>query len=86
MRDLYREGLYLIASKVIIININRRIADLYATNSQAFVNIMMLEELGLVVDDSNPLWNGIVTFISFVVFGFLPLIPYIIGYGIKKDD
>jgi hypothetical protein len=26
-----------------------RLSDLYATNSQAFVNIMMLEELGLVV-------------------------------------
>lgn len=47
---------------------------------------MMLEELGLVVDDSNPFWNGVVTFFSFVLFGFLPLIPYVIGYGIKKDD
>ena len=47
---------------------------------------MMLEELGLVVDDSNPFWNGVVTFISFVLFGFLPLIPYVIGYGIEKDN
>lgn len=47
---------------------------------------MMLEELGLVVDDSNPLLNGVVTFISFCIFGFLPLIPYVIGYGIQKDD
>ncbi len=47
---------------------------------------MMLEELGLVVDDSNPLWNGIVTFLSFALFGFLPLIPYVIGYGIRKDN
>ena len=47
---------------------------------------MMLEELGLVVDDSNPLINGVVTFISFAVFGFLPLVPYVIGYGIQKDD
>lgn len=34
-------------------NKSRRIAELYSTNSQAFVNIMMLEELGLVVNDSN---------------------------------
>ena len=47
---------------------------------------MMLEELGLVVDDSSPFWNGVVTFFSFVLFGFLPLIPYVIGYGIRKDD
>ncbi len=30
---------------------SNRIADLYSTNKQAFVNIMMLEELGLVVED-----------------------------------
>lgn len=46
----------------------------------------MLEELGLVVDDSNPFWNGVVTFLSFVLFGFIPLIPYVISYGIKKDN
>lgn len=64
----------------------RRIAELYSTNTQAFVNIMMLEELGLVVDDSSPFWNGVVTLISFIVFGFLPLIPYVISAGIQKDN
>ena len=39
---------------------------------------MMLEELGLVVDDSSPLWGGVVTFFAFAIFGLLPLIPYII--------
>ena len=47
---------------------------------------MMLEELGLVVDDSDPFWNGVITLLSFILFGFLPLIPYVIGYGINKDD
>lgn len=46
----------------------------------------MLEELGLVVDDSNPMWNGLITFLSFALFGFVPIIPYVIGWGIKKDD
>ena len=64
----------------------RRIAELYSTNTQAFVNIMMLEELGLVVDDSSPFWNGVVTLISFIVFGFLSLIPYVISAGIQKDN
>lgn len=65
---------------------HRRLADLFATNSQAFVNIMMLEELGLVVDDSNPMINGFVTFLAFIILGFLPLFPYVIGYGGKHDD
>ena len=47
---------------------------------------MMLEELGLVVDDSNPMQNGLVTFVSFIVFGFLPIIPYVVSAGINKDD
>jgi VIT1/CCC1 family predicted Fe2+/Mn2+ transporter len=49
------------------------------------VNIMMLEELGLVVDDSNPKINGLITFLAFIMMGFLPLFPYIIGTGgLKK--
>jgi vacuolar iron transporter family protein len=47
---------------------------------------MMLEELGLVVDDSNPLTGGIITFFAFALFGLLPLIPYIIGSGIVHDE
>jgi VIT1/CCC1 family predicted Fe2+/Mn2+ transporter len=58
---------------------------LYATNDQAFVNIMMLEELGLVVDDSSPFWGGVVTFFAFAIFGLLPLIPFIIGASDKTQ-
>lgn len=48
---------------------------------------MMLEELGIVTDDSNPMWNAIVTFISFVLFGFLPIISFVVGEiaGIDKN-
>jgi hypothetical protein len=47
---------------------------------------MMLEELGLVVDDSSPLLGGIVTLLAFCICGVMPLIPYIVGTGVKKDD
>lgn len=65
---------------------SRRLADLFATNRQAFVNVMMLEELGLVVDDSNYVLNGFVNFFSFVILGFIPLIPYFVGYYGYKDN
>lgn len=42
--------------------------------------------MGLVVDDSSPLWGGVVTFFAFAIFGLLPLIPYIIGAGFNHDD
>ena len=48
---------------------------------------MMLEELGIVTDDSNPMWNALVTFISFILFGFLPIISFVVGEiaGIDKN-
>ena len=64
-----------------------RIADLIATNEQAFVNIMMLEELGLVViDDILALKCGIATLLSFMVLGALPALPYFIVYGISRSN
>lgn len=64
-----------------------RLAQLYATNSQAFVNIMMLEELGLVVGDEDDAKKcGVVTLISFILLGGIPVIPYIISWGIIGSD
>lgn len=64
-----------------------RIADLYATNKKAFVNIMMLEELQLVlIDPAVAVKCGIVTFFAFLIFGVLPVIPYIMSSGIMKQS
>ena len=46
----------------------------------------MLEELGLIVDDSSPFWNGVVTLLSFIIFGFFPLAPYIVSVGIHQNN
>ena len=45
-----------------------------------FVDVMMVEELGLMVpdDDENPWFDGFITFCSFVFFGFFPLLGYCI--------
>lgn len=63
-----------------------RIADLYSTNKKAFVNIMMLEELQLVtIDPVLAIKCGIMTFFAFLIFGVLPVIPYIVTSGIMKQ-
>lgn len=53
--------------------------ELQASDRQRWVNAMMLEELGMVKEDTNPFYNALATFLAFVVAGSLPLIIYIIG-------
>lgn len=46
---------------------------------------MMLEELQLVtIDPVVAIKCGIVTFFSFLIFGVLPVLPYIVSSGIMK--
>lgn len=40
---------------------------------------MMVEELNMVLNDENPIKNATVTFVAFLIFGFIPLIPYVGG-------
>jgi VIT1/CCC1 family predicted Fe2+/Mn2+ transporter len=54
-------------------------------NSKAWVDIMMVEELGIIVTDESPIKNALVTFGSFIACGICPLLPYIIGAIAKTD-
>lgn len=53
--------------------------SILAKNKIAWVDIMMVEELGLLPNEENPMKNALVTFISFVVFGLMPIIPFLIN-------
>lgn len=56
-----------------------QIARLYMKNPDYWTEFMMREELNMAnPEDHNPLYTGIATFISFVVFGSIPLVPYIV--------
>lgn len=50
-----------------------------------FVDHMVLQELGLVVPDAdaNPWCDGLVTFVSFMFFGIIPLLPYTAFYSLN---
>lgn len=39
---------------------------------EAWINIMMIEELELGGTEENPIKNALVTFISFILFGLVP--------------
>jgi VIT1/CCC1 family predicted Fe2+/Mn2+ transporter len=54
------------------------ITDIISKNKKAWVDIMMIEELGIIEEKESPLKNAVVTFFSFAFFGFIPLIAYVI--------
>jgi VIT1/CCC1 family predicted Fe2+/Mn2+ transporter len=58
----------------------KTLCEIYARNPEAWVSLMMAEELGLIVSDESPIKNALVTFISFELFGITPIIPFIIGH------
>ncbi|ETI31481.1 hypothetical protein F442_21389 [Phytophthora nicotianae P10297] len=52
-----------------------------AKYKEAFIDIMMVEELNImpVDDDDSPLMGGIITFVSFMLFGVIPLLSYLVN-------
>jgi len=52
------------------------------SDKDRWVDEMMIGELGIVPgEQDSPLKNGFTTFVSFVVAGSLPLVPYVFGIG-----
>ena len=65
------------------------ICKTYAKYPDAFIDLMMKEELELQVpgEDDNPWFDGFVTFSAFVFFGAFPLLSYaIFGSAGWQDD
>lgn len=52
-----------------------------ANYDKLFLDHMMVVELGLMPpdDDSSPICNGLATFTSFIIFGSIPLISYLVS-------
>ena len=48
-----------------------QLVGLNTQHKPQWVRAMMIEELGMLEDESNPLWNAVATFVAFVI-GFSP--------------
>jgi VIT1/CCC1 family predicted Fe2+/Mn2+ transporter len=57
----------------------RTMVNIIARNKKTWLDIMMLEELGIMESDDSPFKNAVATFISFSVFGFIPLVTHVIA-------
>lgn len=56
-----------------------QLVDLNTRHPEQWVRTMMIEELGMLGEEGNPMWNGLATFLAFVIAGALPLLVYLIG-------
>lgn len=64
----------------------QEMAKLYSKNEKYWLDFMMSQELERANPErDNPYLTGLATFLSFISFGFLPLIPYILTAGQKVD-
>lgn len=66
----------------------REVVELLFPHREAFLSIMMLEELSIQQgsgESSSALKSGIVTFFAFMVCGGLPLVPLVFAFGHYSD-
>jgi VIT1/CCC1 family predicted Fe2+/Mn2+ transporter len=57
----------------------KRLTDLYASKEETFISIMMLMELGLVVNHVEAWKIGCINFSSFLLVSLLPLLPFMLS-------
>ncbi len=57
----------------------RELVEILSKHKNAWVDVMMKEELGIMEDGESPAKNAIVTFVSFALFGFIPLLTYVLA-------
>jgi vacuolar iron transporter family protein len=53
------------------------ITEIISRKKEVWIDIMMVEELGIIEENESPLKNALVTFFSFTIFGFIPLVAYV---------
>ena len=56
-----------------------KLAETFSHNPKAWLDFKLKEELEMNEDDSSPLNNAFATFFSFIFFGFMPLLIYVIS-------
>jgi VIT1/CCC1 family predicted Fe2+/Mn2+ transporter len=76
------ETVYILKQQGFTENQAREITDLYSKNEDYWAEFMMRYELEMPTPEhENPIITGLVTFSSFTLFGFIPLIPYMLTQG-----
>lgn len=56
-----------------------QLVEIKSRDEEHWVDAMMLDELGMLKDDRNPLKNGLATLVAFIIAGAVPLLVYLLG-------
>lgn len=54
-------------------------------NSEHFVDVVMREEKEMIPESKTPFSIGMITYISFIVVGVVPLLAYVVDYLVDSD-
>ncbi len=57
-------------------------AAIQTSDRERWVNAMMVEEIGMLRGNADPMANALATFIAFLIAGSLPLLVYLIGLAV----
>ncbi|OGO12947.1 MAG: hypothetical protein A2Z66_10635 [Chloroflexi bacterium RBG_13_66_10] len=57
----------------------RQLVEIQSKEKERWVDAMMIDELGLLPDEKNPLTSALATFLAFVAAGSVPLLLYLLG-------
>lgn len=80
------ETVYLLQSKGFTEDQATQMTDILSTNDDYWVNFMMTHELEMQnPEKENEFMNGLNTFLSFVFFGAIPLLPYFFTTNIDSS-
>ncbi len=58
----------------------QQVVDKICEDKDRWVDVMMKEELEMQLPDKSPFTMGLVTFLSFLLIGFIPLVVYVYDY------
>lgn len=59
-----------------------QLLDILTRDNERWVDAMMIDELGMLKDEGNPILNGVATLIAFIVAGAVPLLVYLVGMAV----
>lgn len=77
-----RETIHLLVKKGFSRTQAEQLANLYSQNEAYWLEFMMTHELEMPnPEKDNPLWTSLATFLAFITFGAVPLLPYIFLRG-----